>query len=619
MQPRRSILNLFDPLAPSGSRCDTAASSNSDKENSFIEEPFISDHSFFGRSGHSSSPVKLSRRLVDVGDTSIDDSTMHVMLTEEEELDENMCDDDSETLILATLKTPMRMQQHSLADTTTRTPLLEISDPTPIAPSRIYKRQVPSTPEVMMVVPTETSALSSVINAVNAGGQSFASPFQPHISFDMQNDAQPTKEDLGHDKKPQFKITTLNEVDLLPTVTVDPLPISSKGGSTILSPVAALINPVALPNANLRPRGNTFSQNSNRHSIDLCTAFQIQLQSKDASFDLLNDKISFFSTSSSLSSFLDDMEEGDNCHAEQDFETNVASTSPSSQPSAVEGTEESSDSRLPSSQSTPSRSPESPCQREESETCKPVPTSVEPPVGVSPVFSRPVASRNPIPLCTPAPLVRAQTLPPAVPALRIVKRIARSLHEKSASSSSASSAESEGSTTAVSTIEITSQPLAQNTTSTATTVSVPPTHTRLTSSTQSKLTNDMAFGPRRVPITDIDICKRPGHAESKNVVAVGRLNGARRVIVTPSVPIPSSRTAAATAVVPNKTSTVNIVKSGTGRSGMSALPRPVSRLPTASRIVRPPRTGVVASTGGIASIPVDQGNVKKPNYGRRLE
>jgi hypothetical protein len=56
----------------------------------------------------------------------------------------------------------------------------------------------------------------------------------------------------------------------------------------------------------LRPTVITSSHDANRHSIDLYSSFQLHLQSEEASFDLLNDRVSFFAPGSDAESFFGD-------------------------------------------------------------------------------------------------------------------------------------------------------------------------------------------------------------------------------------------------------------------------------------------------------------------------
>jgi len=61
------------------------------------------------------------------------------------------------------------------------------------------------------------------------------------------------------------------------------------------------------------------SNNANRYSIDLQTSFQLHLSTAETTFDLLNDKISFFSSKNGQDTFLDVLEEGPSFDDESGF------------------------------------------------------------------------------------------------------------------------------------------------------------------------------------------------------------------------------------------------------------------------------------------------------------
>lgn len=99
-------------------------------------------------------------------------------------------------------------------------------------------------------------------------------------------------------------LSTLN----LETPTEPPLADTTHPlGITLPSPPSASSQP-----HRLRPNPpKTSSHDPKRRSIDLYSSFQLQLQSEDASFDLLNDKISFLASGSGMESFMNAMEGDD--------------------------------------------------------------------------------------------------------------------------------------------------------------------------------------------------------------------------------------------------------------------------------------------------------------------
>lgn len=299
-RPRHSVLSLFDPLVDEQR---DASSPDSDKENSA---------SFFGRSFKPASPVVLKRRLVDVGDVTLDDASMLMMLTDEEELDD-IEDDENDTLIFRVpTATPARSAPSP------RTPLGEITleDDTPVARSKVYKRPPPSS----SLSSTNDSSISSVINAVNASGISFASPGPkslPLTSYDLTYDHESLN---ATDTASQNPIITISSSDTLSN-SLSTLNLNTPIGSLLTDMSRPFeTTPPSVPSegssshllTRLRPNPpSTSSRDHNRHSIDLHSSFQLQLQSEESSFDLLNDKCSFFASTNGADSFLNAMEGDD--------------------------------------------------------------------------------------------------------------------------------------------------------------------------------------------------------------------------------------------------------------------------------------------------------------------
>ncbi|GLB35966.1 hypothetical protein LshimejAT787_0302540 [Lyophyllum shimeji] len=318
-RPRSSILHLFDPLASPAQSRDTP-SPDSDKENSC---PAFAE-AFFDPAIKHSSPVVLKRRLVDVGDVTVDDPSTLAMLTEEEELDGSMCVDDNDTLTLPPFPTvtPARagvsqVEGRTPTNSTVRTPLGELAldqDITPVARTKVYRRQ-PPLPSVITPA-SDDSSLSSVVDTVNSSGASFAGPASVKSSLNYhelinEDHAPPDTETpqitISSADELSESLSTLNLATPAGTLVTD---ISRPFASTPLCP-ASEVSPVRL-SARLRPNPpDTSAQDPNRRSVDLYASFHLQLQSEEASFDLLNDKISFFASASGTDSFLNAIDEDD--------------------------------------------------------------------------------------------------------------------------------------------------------------------------------------------------------------------------------------------------------------------------------------------------------------------
>lgn len=250
--------------------------------------------------------------------------------------------------------------------------------------------------------------------------------------------------------------------------------------------------------------------------------------------------------------------------------------------------------------------------------------TVSEPSTIPPVFCPPLHDQS---HRTPARNVGEQILPPPVLGLRIVKRSARPGHEKSASTSSAASKRS-AFTTTIAPVVASAMPISPIAEHASSAWGI--AHVRLAASEpsaiipSSRAKDGRGDGPRRVPITDnhpLAPNKRRSFLDQKSMPQ-GNTTGPRRVVVTPSVPVPP--VAPVSAPVPNKTSVVSGVKAptkfGLGSSAAaSALPRPVSRLPTAvtSGIARPPRAGTGVNVAGKGSAFANQAN-KSAAYARRV-
>ncbi|KAG5647558.1 hypothetical protein DXG03_008911 [Asterophora parasitica] len=502
-RPRDSILDLFDPLVSVPLR--DAPSPDSDKENA-SPAPQIVDCSvteaFFQRTLKQASPVVLKRRLVDVGDTTVDDPSMLAMLTEEDELDDSMCDDENDTL---TLPPPLPKAAATPPKSTPRTPLGEISfdrDITPIARTKVYRRPPPSTLSSDVVIPEsfEVSNFGPAASPSTSLASYFPlkspAPANPSLRYDdlhSQKDDAPNSP-ANNNEMPQITISSIDGLSdslsthhlTTPTETLlgdTPRPFTSSfSHSSDESP--------SYLHTGLRPNPPS-SQDPNRRSMDLYSSFHLQLQSEEASFDLLNDKISFFTSTIGSDSYLNAMEEDEsfdlaveearlqkaieNIQQEEAQEEAAAADNdvlvtrneqtpspneniPMATPSPPQNiispkyASKPSASLLPKSFGT--RSPVSSSFMFGQGTNQATSTIIVEQklvsassdlVAAAPVFVPPSPKSDQPPsittLHTPAPPARETAPPPPVPALRIVKRLKRPGHEHSSSYSSTTSGE----------------------------------------------------------------------------------------------------------------------------------------------------------------------------------
>ncbi|KAG1895433.1 uncharacterized protein F5891DRAFT_1058404 [Suillus fuscotomentosus] len=345
--PRYSVLNLFDPLnATPRSEVTTPDSlSGSDKENaepsheSYYESDRLTMTAFFNRTYKTQSkhysPVVLRTRLVDVGDTTIMDETADLLngLTIEEEPEDDVdnaslvhesMDMDEEDSLATPMNSPSRkthnrynstqtpLSEQTLTPHVQRTPLADISmDATPVPRKAVNLAR--ASPEAsnsgaehhsspMTAVRTShatlapvSSPLASVINAINFTDKKVPSGGRIH------EHATPTivvsrEGNLGSPTvhlSPSPSATLLSEEIL--TRSDAPLLPPSKYQTQSSPSHDALTASTARPR--LRARAHTTSSpsfNPRRNSVDLQSSFNLQLNCPDASFDLLNDRISFF-------------------------------------------------------------------------------------------------------------------------------------------------------------------------------------------------------------------------------------------------------------------------------------------------------------------------------------
>ncbi|KAH9486577.1 hypothetical protein JR316_0000642 [Psilocybe cubensis] len=343
-RPRPSILSLFDPLTGS-------PSSMPDKENN------PGDSSFFHPSGfkNARTPVQptFRRRLIDVGDITIDDPDIQELLTEEDDFERELnCslaegDDDNDTLTFRDMvkaATPkwIGTSCHYTSLTTPkstsspRTPLAQLpfkDEVTPVARKKPFRRPIHSVASKLAHIDIAETSIEDVLPTTPA-----------KISFEIScSGSKPTSPnglsplEAGHGVETLnystdalgSSVSTLNLpastgpfiCDIsIPQKTPETLAVSTDTlGSSVSTlnlppPLGASITDISIPisvspaspraftypsasspegsKARLRP-GLVSSDTSNRLSIDLQSSFQLHLASTDTTFDLLNEKISF--------------------------------------------------------------------------------------------------------------------------------------------------------------------------------------------------------------------------------------------------------------------------------------------------------------------------------------
>ncbi|KAF9477533.1 hypothetical protein BDN70DRAFT_994905 [Pholiota conissans] len=334
-RPRASILSLFDPLS---------LSPTSDKENNAGETSFFHTPGYPNKQTPAAQHT-LRRRLIDIGDMTVDEPDMRHILEMEEELEELNKqiteDDDGETLTwrdMAKAATPKWSGRHATslttpkASPTPRTPLAEISfkdETTPMARKKSYRRQIVSGPSKL----AQVDGTPERPNSVPSSPPFNASPDDASISVSPPS-IQISGVDIDiHDIQTSTSLHnvlgastyTLNLSTTTDTMLADtslPLSASQLSSQSLskssLLPSTLLTPP--LPHGQLSPGSHSKAPAENRMSVDLQSSFQLHLSSSDASFDLLNEKISFLSSKNEDDFFLNNLEIDDS-FGDEDFAT----------------------------------------------------------------------------------------------------------------------------------------------------------------------------------------------------------------------------------------------------------------------------------------------------------
>ena len=282
-RPRPSILSLFDPLS---SELDRATSPDSDKENDTSD--------FFKPAGalkHIYVPSRtLKRRLVDVGDITVEHPDMNALLLDEleQEISYIVDDDENDTLTFRDMAKAATPKWSSRNATVIETP--KVSSPrTPLSEISLKDELTPLA--ARLVFPPSTSSGSS------SGG---------HPSYTEIPEVRVNNEPI-----PQSSSIPANSFgdseSLFPRTLSQSIPAETLVTGTLPSSLVPPAPCSALPRTrHLSPTSPT--DNANRYSIDLQTSFQIHFPSHDATFDLLKDKIPFFNSGNEFDSYLNNLE-----------------------------------------------------------------------------------------------------------------------------------------------------------------------------------------------------------------------------------------------------------------------------------------------------------------------
>jgi hypothetical protein len=318
-RPRESILELFDPLncpLPSTPPSD----SGSDKENVTTNHEAgpsgenLTMTAFFSRTYKSKPsqvrtvpPLTPRGRLVDIS-MLVDGDMSPGLPTEEEEkveslhtsekvsssIGENLGRDDDDTI---TVKLPSAFPTPRNSSTP-RTPLAEIPFEIKLSPlprkEKLHKREV-DPPANRATTTTQHPdnhppplSLSSIVNNVNAEGVPFAMArkFRPpklrrKVVATCPQEIIPSEEYLSEDKAPVIVIAPVPEDE----PRNDPVLHQTFSKAKFLCP---------------RSKAVTSTPKAKHSSADLHVSFNLQSQFPEASFDLMNDKISFLTMEKSL-------------------------------------------------------------------------------------------------------------------------------------------------------------------------------------------------------------------------------------------------------------------------------------------------------------------------------
>lgn len=363
-RPRESILNLFDPLnstdpsTPKRERDELTRSPDSDKENSSPAERHMGEmtaffHRTYARKAAESKPpirTKPMKRLVDVGEMTVmlDDVVGLGIVTEEDEGEEAMSKISLDEFEVES--TPRHQSVVFPDDSETpmqRAPFVDITpEATPVAPKRTYRREdsdahADGSGSAVKISHSITRApagspLASIINAINFAEEESAShPSRdqeiPQISISSPSKWEEHKflaSSTSHlvPSSSSALLTRTTHADSLACSTAQLIPSATSALLTHVPLSDSICRPLSPPGnsspptTNTRPRSQTTPAPNkpaiqttpetikldHRHkhgaSVDLHASFNFQIQNPDSSFDLINDRISFFDSSMGMES-----------------------------------------------------------------------------------------------------------------------------------------------------------------------------------------------------------------------------------------------------------------------------------------------------------------------------
>ncbi|KAF8839646.1 hypothetical protein BDN67DRAFT_1012158 [Paxillus ammoniavirescens] len=308
------------------------------------------------------SPVALRKRLIDVGDVTLtaDDVSNHMAclsIAEESteqhqghsEFDDDIQAYDDENALTTPHRRPTApvfiTQSSQQVQDISRTPLTDISlDATPVprksgnplppsarVPERtpLTKSERPKSPVTVFRMPHPQNAapvgspLASVINAINSTDHvnEHPSDFENQPVAILVSEPPETDDTLNLSSaylvSPRTPLVTdlLTETYFSEAITPPSPPSLSKDlPSSHLSNTPPSTSSAADDSALLsarprpRPRSRTTTAAFHRSSVDLHSSFNWQLQCPEASFDLINDRISFFGGESFMLDTADDLD-----------------------------------------------------------------------------------------------------------------------------------------------------------------------------------------------------------------------------------------------------------------------------------------------------------------------
>ncbi|KAJ7109962.1 hypothetical protein C8R44DRAFT_801036 [Mycena epipterygia] len=408
-RPRPSVLQLFDPLSSRD-----APSPESDKENSlpdFFLQPYVKHPS----------PVRLTRRLVEVGDVTVDfggaeDAGEGRDGKEEDDDEEGNEEDENDTI----------RRRHPPSP---RTPLVDVTfdrDQTPMR-SKMYRRK-PDTSVVTASnpIPDEYAAMPVVdmdaVDVSEVGGAHVA----PVVVICSPDDSPASSN--GHTDALSTSFATLSLATPTGSLIADTtlaFPTPSEASTSLAFRVptpseasTSLLVPNTLARAQPPP---AFSVSLDQSSADMHASFALHMNMNGAetSFDLLNDQISFFGQGDEESF---EMEGGLGLFSEQEdaSESGASSTLPELVV-PPDNVAQNTDVKSSSGRASPmqlSDLSQAPPNTVDQDSCASSAISPQPP-SLAPVFVAPPARQSP-----PIPVLSTSLpQPPAlIPALKIVKR-----------------------------------------------------------------------------------------------------------------------------------------------------------------------------------------------------